>query len=584
MATDERDDRGVIERADDPLDAVASDDRRFRDRVAENPRPALVWLGGAAVLLALELGRIAAGLLRLGAIARFLYESVAYFPAWIGENVAGVLGPAAGTAAAALVAVALLALLSGSITVRLGPSPVDALGIPVPTAYKHWGERAVVTAALAVVVALVAWTPLGAALAAAADALTAGVESLSSLQVLTSRETIPNQGHRTPDGGWEGPFLGLSPAQAWALRVAVVFGYAFAVIGWVWYGYTVYREYYRGADWTPRDDSVERFVTHRWGILGFVVVTSFFVMAVWAPALTSVPVEHGHYQPYQHEVTYLTDDGDLATTLHGEANIDSRSNGASNVGPLSYDDYGRWAPAGTNSDGKDLFTFIVFGARTSLVIGLLSVIIGAGSALAVAMITAYYKGVVDLVAVLASDTIQGIPAFLLILTLVVVLSEWNHPIVTFYDGGILLALIFGFTLWPGLWRSVRGPSLQVTEEAWIDAARSFGQRPTLIMRKHMAPYVLGYLLIYASLVLGTTVIQTAALSFLGVGVTPPTPEWGRMIADGRPYISTKSWHISTIMGFLIVLVVTGFNALGDAIRDAIDVEATVDEEGGGEGA
>jgi len=580
MALDERDERQVFDRAEGQFEAQ-SDDRRFRDRVAENPRPALVWAGGAGLLLALELGRFAGGLRAFGGIVQFLYESVAFFPGWIGGNVTTTFGPTAGTVAFTLTALCLLALLSGPITVRLHTSPVDALGVPVPTAYKHWAERAIVTLAIGAAFALVAWTPAGAVYDAAVGALLAGIDLLSELPVLTSRETIPNQGHRMPGGGWDGPFLGLSPAQAWALRVLVVFGYAAVLLAWTWRGYDVYREHYRGADWTPRDDTVDRFVSHRWGSAGLVIVTGFFVFAIWAPALTSVPVEHNHYQPYQHEVTYLTDDGELATISHGEANIDSRSNGASNVAPLTYDEYGRWAPAGTNSDGKDLFTFIVYGARTSLVIGLLSVILGAGFALALAMITAYYKGLVDIVAIFASDTVQGVPQFLLILILMVILSEANHPIVTFYDGAILLALIFGFTLWPGLWRSIRGPSLQVTEEEWVDAAKSYGQRATVIMRKHMAPYVLGYLLIYASLILGTTVIQTAALSFLGIGINPPTPEWGRMIADGRPFVSTKSWHIATIMGFLIVLVVTGFNALGDAIRDAIDMEATLDEESGG---
>jgi len=567
----------VIDQAEGDLAERFHDDKTFAQRVVENPQPGLRWAVVLFVLLALEVGRFAHGLSDSGRVFVFIFESVAYIPHAVGDNVGAVLGPPTGAVAFALVTFVILILVADPIVVRLPEAPAEFLGISA-SGYERWTDRLVVGGVLGVVGVLLAATPVGTGFDAVMAALQSGLESLGGLQSLTSRETIPNQGHRTPGGGWEGPFLGLSPAQAWGLRVAVIFGYAFGLLAWLWHGYNVYREHYRGADWTPFDDTVRRFRNHSWGLFGLVIVVSFFVMAIWAPALTSVPIEHNHYEPYQHEVTYL-DDGELKTALHGEANIHSRSDGTdSNVGPLSYDDYGRWAPAGTNSDGKDLFTFIVFGARTSLVIGLLTVSIGASIALAVAMITAYYKGLVDLLFIFTTDTIMSVPQFLVLLMLLVIFSEANHPLVEYYDGGVLMALIFAATLWPGLWRSIRGPSLQVVEEEWIDAAKSYGQRPGMIMRKHMTPYIMGYLLIYASLILGGVVIQTAALSFLGVGVTPPTPEWGRMIADGRPYISTESWHIATIMGFLIVFLVLGFNALGDAIRDAIDAETSLEDE------
>jgi peptide/nickel transport system permease protein len=141
-------------------------------------------------------------------------------------------------------------------------------------------------------------------------------------------------------------------------------------------------------------------------------------------------------------------------------------------------------------------------------------------------------------------------------------------------------LIFAATSWPFLWRAVRGPAFQIAEQEWIDAARSFGQAPHKTMQKHMAPYILGYLLVYGSLSLGGIIIATAALSFLGLGIQPPTPEWGRAVNLGRSYIATISWHISTIPGILVVIVVTGFNAFGDGIRDAIDPQS----EGGSEAA
>ena len=104
------------------------------------------------------------------------------------------------------------------------------------------------------------------------------------------------------------------------------------------------------------------------------------------------------------------------------------------------------------------------------------------------------------------------------------------------------------------------------------------------MQKHMLPYVVGYLLIYASLTLGGIIIAVAGLSYLGLGITPPTPEWGRAISSGQPYVATASWHISLIPGIMITLIVVGFNAFGDGIRDALDPQSEGGEDTGGEAA
>jgi peptide/nickel transport system permease protein len=147
-----------------------------------------------------------------------------------------------------------------------------------------------------------------------------------------------------------------------------------------------------------------------------------------------------------------------------------------------------------------------------------------------------------------------------------------------YSGGVLLSLIFAFTGWPSLWRAVRGPALQVSERTWVDAADSYGLAPQTTMRRHIFPYIVGYLLVYASMNLGGIIIGTAGLSFLGLGISPPTPEWGRLVNVGQPLLTTQSWHIATIPGVMIVIVVTGFNALGDGVRDAIDAETALENE------
>jgi len=425
---------------------------------------------------------------------------------------------------------------------------------------------------------------LATALTGAAGTIAGFGDWLSNLPRLLTRELIPNQGYETASG-WESTFLNLPPALAWAIRVTVVYAYAFAFLYWVWRGYLVFREHYRYANWTPTDDMIDRLRDHRWGQFGLIVVTMFVILAVFAPTLGPTTLEANIASPYTHNIQYF-EGGEVKEATVGAANLASQSQGDSqNFGLGSYDDYGRFHPVGTLDTGKDLFTFLAHGARISLFIGVVAIAIGGGIALALSMITAYYKGLVDLVAVLASDSFMAMPRLIVLIMLDVVLA--NHWISTLYSGGVLLALLFGLWGWPGLWRAIRGPALQVVENEWIDAAESFGQKPTVLMRKHVAPYVIGYLLIYASMSIGGIMIGTAGLSYLGLGVTAPTPEWGRAIASGQDFVTSASWHISIIPGLAITLVVVGFNAMGDGIRDAIDPKsegASADEAAAAGGA
>ncbi len=559
---------------------VRDDKRPLWVRVTDNPRPALYWLSGAFVLLALEFGRWVGGFLELMSAVAFGLAGVASLPGWIGDNVAETLGTFAGALAAD--AVALLLLFGIAIAIHVFVLPVEisrTLGLNLARTRRIVLDRLILTGVLAVVAGLFAFTPLG-ALVHNEIAFTASVlDSVTNVPTLTGRETISNMGHRSPDGGWEGTFLGLSPAWAWAIRFVLVWIYAFVCLFWAWKGYTIFRRHYRRADWTPTDDTINRFRNHKWGLFGLFVVFGFVVLAAFASSLAPVPLEHNVLEPYSsdHQFEYLTDDGELETVSQGQANIASRSDGSeTNVAPLSYDEFDRWAPLGTTPRGQDMLTHLAYGAQTSLVIGMTAIGLSAFVAVLLSLITAYYKGLVDILVVLTSDTIIAIPVLLLVMMIVVLFRDANHFLAEPLDGGILLALIFAFAYWPGMWRALRGPSLQVAEEEWVDAARSYGQRPLVTMQKHMAPYILGYILIYASLLIGGVIIATAALTFLGLGISPPTPEWGRLIDEGQPYVATASFHVATISGLMITLVVLGFNALGDGIRDAIDPESDVE--------
>jgi peptide/nickel transport system permease protein len=403
---------------------------------------------------------------------------------------------------------------------------------------------------------------------------------LADIPTLLSRDVIPNQGHRLPGGGWDGPFMGLSPAYAWLVRVGVVYAYSLFAAYWLWRGYFVFRRHYRYADWTPADDMIDRFRSHTWGKFGLLLVVLFLVLALFAPTVSPTPKEQNIMDPYSYQVEYLNDDtGEVQSASVGTANLYSASKGdQQNFGLWSYDEYDRFHPAGTMTNGKDLFTFMTFGARISLFIGVFASALAGGIALCLALLTSYYKGLVDLVSVLTSDAFSAMPQLLVLIMLVTVLAD--HWISGIYSGGFIIAFLFGIWGWMGLWRAVRGPAFQIVENEWVTAAQGFGESPWKIVKKHVAPYVIGYLLIYLSMTLGGYMIGAASLSYLGLGVTAPTPEMGRAIAKGQNYINSSSWHISVVPGLTITMLVLGFNALGDGIRDAIDPKSSGDDASG----
>lgn len=432
------------------------------------------------------------------------------------------------------------------------------------------------------------------------ESLTAMHADAASLPRLLSRQTIPNHGYFVQATGewavgpvyfngqqWVGTFLGLEPAHAWLVRVVLVYLYAGVWLYWLWAGYERYRRHYRVADWTPKDDVVDRLRGHSWGLFGLVIVLIFLTTVVFGPALAPTTNQVNNVDPYSYQLEHYNEEaGSVERVSIGVANSRTTSNGDTNVGLWSYDQYGRFHPFGTMPSGQDLLTFIMFGARLSLTIGLVTIGLSTIVAASLAMVSAYYRGRVDLGLVLLSDSIMALPGLLVLIMLSVLLGgTWLANV---FSGGLMLALIFAGTGWPGLWRAIRGPALQTAGREWVDAARSFGQTPYTNMYKHILPYITGYLLVYGSMSLGGVIIGIAGLSYLGLGVNPPVPEWGRAIGLGQPYIGTDSWHISIVPGVLITIVVIGFNALGDGIRDAIDPQSDTEtadtggvERGGG---
>jgi len=560
------------------------DNSTFRERVLAHPEPAMIWLAGALLLFLPQASAFFETLMLWGDMINPLTTGSLEIMTWYVDTMFGSLGTAGGYIMTGIGGFLLIAVVTVIVKAFFIPfSIVEILGLEDLPVSADLLERTIVGAVVGIVGLVLVFTPAGPAIESLFAMLADFGSFFADRWTLLSRDVIPNAGFQPPDsatgeyptgplGPYHGTFLGIEPAIAWGLRVVLVYVYAFAWIAWAWFGYKTFRRHYRYADWTPRDDMIDRFRTHRWGQFGFVVVAMFLIMAIFAYPLGPVTIDENIREPYSFSVNY-TENGEVKEVTHGGANRDSISQGNPdrNVGPMTYDDFGRFHPIGTTENGKDLWTFMTMGSRVSLFIGLLAVAGGGFIGAALALVTAYYGGLTDLIVVVTSDGIQSMPSLLLLILLGTVLAD--HPISNVYNGALILVLIFIFINWTGMWRALRGPALQVSEEEWVDAATSYGQRPTTTMRKHMAPYILGYLLVYGSLNLGGIIISVAALSFLGLGIEPPVPEWGRMVNSGQPYVASVSWHIATIPGIMVVLVVTGFNAFGDGIRDAIDPQS-----------
>jgi peptide/nickel transport system permease protein len=268
--------------------------------------------------------------------------------------------------------------------------------------------------------------------------------------------------------------------------------------------------------------------TRRWPVVPLSIIAIFVLAAVLAPLLNLAdPYEQSLRQKFR---------------------------------PPVWEERGSWAhPLGTDRLGRDMLARMVWGSRTSLAAGVLTVLLASVVGATIGLVAGYHGGRVDGALMRMTDATLSFPIILLALILAVTVGPSFVNVVT------AIAVI----LWARYARVIRGQVLTLMELDFIAQARIAGAGATRIIWRHLLPNTLNTLVVLVTLQIGYVIIVEASLSFLGAGIPPPTPAWGSMIAEGRDFV-TSAWWVSFLPGLAILLVVLAFNLLGDWLRDTLD--------------
>lgn len=278
----------------------------------------------------------------------------------------------------------------------------------------------------------------------------------------------------------------------------------------------------------PFFEQLSQLWRNKTAVIGLIIITGFFLMAIFAPFLSPHnPVETSLYDQLKPPVWHAT---------------------------------GTWKNIlGTDELGRDTLSRIIYGARVSLTVAIVSVGIAFSLGTLLGCISGYYKGFWDSLIMRIMDMILAFPYLLLAIVVVAFLGPSLE--------NAMMAI--GITYVPRFARIVRGSVLEECQKDYVMAARAVGARDWRIIFIGILPNCLGPLIVQTTLSMASAILDAAALSFLGLGAQPPTPEWGGMIARSRALILRASW-VMTFPGIAILLAVLGFNLLGDGLRDALD--------------
>jgi len=303
------------------------------------------------------------------------------------------------------------------------------------------------------------------------------------------------------------------------------------------------------------------------GLAGLFLAIAFLVLGAIGPLIA--PFKYNYFPIFEAPDSYLAPPGTVVNTTSGETIFF----------PLGADDYGR-----------DLLSLILYGARTSLVISIITILLGVPLGIILGLVAGYYGGKIDEILMRITDIFLAFPALILAIAFAAVLPDrinmlldanpwlksgflWLFALSEREAGnlGRLLAVILALVIvwWPVYARIVRGSTLQERENLYVEAAKAIGLSNRTIMFKHILPNIIGPVLVYITLDFGTIVLLEAGLSFLGLGAVPPIAEWGRIVYDGSRYFP-RAWWLIMIPGLMVMLVALGWNLFGDTLRDILD--------------